>query len=174
MPEHHDVGAFGKVLAGGECTAERRAHSKHGEGVRGHARCGDAFRLPVASQVDLPLPPGRDFLQRPRATPVVHDLARCHPRLVERGPFAPDHDRASGLGPWQRAQQHGVDHAENRRVRADAECERDDRHGRETGVAREQPRTKAQILEEGLEGHGAGLDGVALAIVAALQILLRH
>src|SRR5215510_15299880 len=50
----------------------------------------------------------------------------------------------------QRAQQRGVDDAEDCRVRADAERESDDRNPREAGFLQQQSRAIAQVLQQGL------------------------
>src|SRR5215813_6478718 len=46
----------------------------------------------------------------------------------------------------KRAKQNGVDDAENRRVRADAERQRDDRYSRESGFLHQHSRAVAQVL----------------------------
>ena len=45
----------------------------------------------------------------------------------------------------QRAEQHGVDHAEDRRVRADAEREDERRNQREGGLFQEEPGGIAEV-----------------------------
>src|SRR6185436_14789006 len=55
----------------------------------------------------------------------------------------------------QRLQPHGVDHLEDRRVRADPDREREDRDGGESRLPQEQARGVAQILAEPLEPRPA-------------------
>ena len=92
---------------------------------------------PSPVRLTCPSPHAADFPQRSGAAPVVHDLAVANPGLVERRPLAPDHHGAIWLGPRQRAEQHGVDDAEDRGVRADSQREREDGDGGEAGMARE-------------------------------------
>src|SRR5262245_56395612 len=47
---------------------------------------------------------------------------------------------------WKRAQQHAVNHAENRRVRADPQRQRQHGNRRETGIFQQHSQTEAQVL----------------------------
>ena len=57
----------------------------------------------------------------------------------------------------QGLQQHRVDHAEDRGVGADAERQRQHRHGREGGIARQREQRVAQIARQVLEPGPPGL-----------------
>src|SRR6185312_9473072 len=57
-------------------------------------------------------------------------------------------DEMIGLRKWHRSQQHAVHDAEDRGVRADAECERRDRGERERGGCAQLPKRVADILPE--------------------------
>ena len=146
VAEHDDVRPFGEVLGGRENPSDGRTHSEDRKRVRRDAGGCDTLRVTAAGQVDLPLAPGRHFPQSSGAAPVVHDLPRRNPGFVECRPLAPDHHRASWIGPRQRAEQHGIDHAEDRGVRADSQGQRDYRHRGEAGMTREQSGAKTQIL----------------------------
>ena len=61
----------------------------------------------------------------------------------------------SGSAPRQRPQQHGVDDAEDRRVGADAEREREDGDGGKARAAKERACPVAEILPEGFEQRGS-------------------
>src|SRR5262249_39100281 len=63
-----------------------------------------------------------------------------------------DLDELLGLLEVERLQERRVDHAEDRRVRADAEREREDRDGREAGTAQEPARREAKIEQQRLHG----------------------
>ncbi len=167
VAEHDDVRSFGEVLGGRENPSDCRAHSQDRKRVRRDAGGCDALRITAAGQIDLPLAPGRHFPQSSGSAPVVHDLPCRHPGLIERRPLAPNHHRATWIGPRQRAEQHGIDHAEDRGVRADPQSQRDYRHRGEARMTREQSGAKTQIVSESVEWHGARLDGRPSAIVAA-------
>ena len=57
-----------------------------------------------------------------------------------------DAHKSSWIMERKRAQQFGIYHRENRRVRADSEGEREHRNGGETGVLREHAHAVANIL----------------------------
>ena len=59
-----------------------------------------------------------------------------------------DHDEPIGIRVRQRAQQHGVEDAEDRGVRADAERQRHERDRREAGRAPQQPRGVAHVARQ--------------------------
>src|SRR4029453_8998110 len=102
-------------------------------------------------EVDLTIVPGRDFGERLAATPVVDHFSFRYPGLFERHPAAPDHHRTIRLVPWKRSQQHGVHDAENCRVRAYTERQREDGDESKRGVPAERSGAIAQILHEGVE-----------------------
>ena len=54
---------------------------------------------------------------------------------------------------WQRLEDHGIDDAENRRVRADAKSECEHGHGGEAGIAPEHAPRVAGILREHLRAR---------------------
>ena len=57
-------------------------------------------------------------------------------------------DQPVGVGIRQRAQQHGLDHGEERGVGADAEREREHDGGREAGLASEDAQGVSQIAQD--------------------------
>src|SRR6266545_2319205 len=61
-------------------------------------------------------------------------------------PVGPNHDQSPRLTVWGLAQQHTVDDAENRAVRADAQAERDDGNQREAGIFEYHSRAVTQVL----------------------------
>jgi hypothetical protein len=58
-------------------------------------------------------------------------------------------DNAIGLGVWERPEQHGVDGGEDSGSATDAEGNRQQRRGGETGVASEKPKGLANVLNDG-------------------------
>ena len=61
--------------------------------------------------------------------------------------FAPDRDELIRFREWQWPEQNGVDHAEDRAVRADAESESQNGDGGETGRLRQQSHGVSEISE---------------------------
>src|SRR5580658_2241547 len=53
---------------------------------------------------------------------------------------------------WQRTQQNSIDDAENRRIRSDADCQRQHDHGREPGIPPEYSPPIPNVLPESLHG----------------------
>src|SRR6185503_17616161 len=68
-------------------------------------------------------------------------------------PVIADGDDAVGALERQRPQDHRVDDAEDRRGRADAERQRDDRGQREAGMAGQAPQREAEIQQKGVHGN---------------------
>src|SRR5688572_25837898 len=83
----------------------------------------------------------------------IQELVRTEPdamRLATRLLVHHLHDLDEPIGSRkrQRTEQHAVDYAEDRRRRADAECERDDAHHREAGIACQRPDRKTEISKQ--------------------------
>ena len=72
----------------------------------------------------------------------------------------PDADQALGLMERQRLQQHAVHHAEDRRIGADPQREREGGQRREAGLLPQHARGVAQILPEIGEQKPVGAPGV--------------
>ncbi len=53
----------------------------------------------------------------------------------------------------QRLQQDGIDHAEDRSVRANAQRQRQHRHRREAGILRQHAQTVLQVLEQSIHSY---------------------
>ena len=58
-----------------------------------------------------------------------------------------------GIMERKRAQQNGINDAENGRVRANSKCQRQRRHDREAGVLRQHAQAVAKVLPKGLHGQ---------------------
>ncbi len=80
-------------------------------------------------------------------TPVLILRRRCAaPRPLREGVH--EHDEAIGIRKGHRLQQDGVDHREDRRIGADADRKRQDRHDREPGSLHECSDGVTKILNE--------------------------
>ena len=158
VADHREVGTAGHVLLRGEAASAKGRDAERREHVRADVADRHALGLAVARQVRLAIAPGGHFGQRRRPAAVVEDFSLGDPRLVERGPAAPDHDGAIRVAPRQRSQQDGVDDAEDRGVRADAERERQHGDGGERGIPRKRADAEPEILCERVEPGGGHRD----------------
>ncbi len=69
--------------------------------------------------------------------------------VTQRRIRLPQHQQLTGAGVRQGTQQHGIHHAEDGRVRADAQGQRDDGHNRERRAATQHAKTVANVLPDG-------------------------
>src|SRR5262249_29755652 len=163
VAEHDDVlPAAGRIVVGNG-PAEQRRNAKHREHVRRHAEAVHACRVAIDRHDQLRERKGGEMRQRPRAAGHADDVADVHgaeaaigtfavPELGARHVFVDANDLA-GVLVWQRPEQHGVHDAEDRRVRAEAEGERQDDDDGEAGRAAERAARVAQIETEIVEPH---------------------
>src|SRR4029077_19969392 len=97
-----------------------------------------------------PVPEGRDGLQGPVLVAVVAELRELEGIAIGRGVPRPEDEEAIRVRERQRAQQHAVDHAEDRGIGADTEREGDQGHQREARSPREAARRVAYVLDQAL------------------------
>jgi hypothetical protein len=125
----------------GEEAAPHRRHAQCGEKVGGHAGPGETLGLGAADRSQIRR---RDLIaaevgERSIVAPVEQEsgigLVDAEEARHDEGMGQGDEAVRAGIG--QRAQQHRVDDAEDRRRAADAERERQDRGGGEAAVAQE-------------------------------------
>src|SRR3989442_9996109 len=113
-----------------------------------HRRGHHALRFTLTHQMELPLrrQPGRG--ERPGLVAVESVVEEGSAERIET--FAQRHpeDEAVDVRDWQRAQEQGVECAEDRRVRADAERESDHHHRCEPWPGAEGPQPVAHVLPE--------------------------
>ena len=69
--------------------------------------------------------------------------------VAQRRIRLPQHQQLSGAGVGQRSQQHGIHHAEDGRVRADAQGQSDDGNNRERRAATQHAEAVADVLPDG-------------------------
>jgi hypothetical protein len=79
------------------------------------------------------------------------------PLIVREPPFLNDADQLVGILVRQGPNQHGIDDAEDCRVRTDAQAERQDGDQRKSGRARERPNRVVQVLPQRREQRDAAL-----------------
>ena len=132
VAQHDDVLLARVVVVAAERAAEHRRHAEHVKPVAGDAHARYALGVAGAGEVRAELRLDGDRLEALRLVAVVAEAARRHRRLhvVERRIEVLDRHQPRGYAVRQRPEQHGVDDAEDRRVRANAERERERRRSR--------------------------------------------
>ena len=140
--EHHGAVAFRVVIGGGEAASQGGLHIQNGEQAMGHGQDGDFFRLGEAGYARRFVPPHADVLKHAAFLAVNEVQRRGHVEVldIDAGRGVPQRDELPGVRIRQRLQQHAFDHAEDRRVGADADGQRHERNGGE----HRRPRQPAQ------------------------------
>ncbi len=131
VAEDNDASASRRIFGGQEHAADRRRRADELEEARAHRTGVDVLGSGAGRQRELAAPVGRHAVEQPRvALPVVEVCGRHReaPDPRERALWrqVEQPHEAIRLRVRQRAQQHGVDDAEDRGVDADAEREDDD------------------------------------------------
>ena len=108
----------------------------------------DALGLAVGDQRRAPRPDQRHLVEAVAAIAPVEKRRVADVAGEPVGPRSPISTSRSGIGVGQRPQQHGVQHAEDRRVGADAERERQQRDRRRSRV-----RAAAGVRRSGRRGR---------------------
>ena len=147
--DHHVVMAR-CVLVRSEHAAQRRLDPEHREERPGAVHDVQAFGVVAAGERALRPTPETELVPRPRLRPVVLVLG---PRggerhQVHRRELRPHHGQPVRLRVGERSQEHPVHDAEDRRVRADAERQREHEHHGEARSAGELPERVLEILSE--------------------------
>ena len=95
-----------------------------------------------------------------KATVLIAEVVKVRIRVVGgrvMGIHFRDRPDAVGFGIRQRAQQNSVHNAEDRRRRADAECQRDDRDSGKAGTLAQHAQAIANVLKQDLHRQSPGL-----------------
>ena len=170
----------------GEAAAQSDPDAQQGQQVLGDPQARHLLRLLAGHGESAPergdrgdvLERGAGVLQipvRPGGEGEVADLAGAH--------VAPDQSQPARIGVGQRPEQHGVDHAEDRGARTDAEHEGEGDGERKARVAPERADGVAEVLAE-VAPEGAAelvarlvfpaLAAAELELGAAARLLGRH
>jgi hypothetical protein len=129
VAQKHDMVLADLVLVRPECAAERRPRAVDIEVVRGDALAAQLNRLLAPRQRRAPTGLRGHVLKHLVLLDPVEVVQRRDAVAPAVRPLLEHADDAVGVGVRQRVQQHAVDEAEHRRVRADREGDRDDRDG---------------------------------------------
>ncbi len=134
----------------GERAPDQRRDAERREEVGRDVHADDFFRRARSGQVDAVVVERRDPLECRRALAPADEVRRREHVGAARPPRVgfPHHDQASGIAERQRLEQHRVDDREDRRVRADAQRERQHRDRREARRAQAQTDGVADVLKD--------------------------
>ena len=140
----------GRVFLRSEIASKLRLNAKQIEEIGRNTAPIETFGFTVPSEIKTALRhrghPREDAVL---ALPIEKISRRRRVlREPEMGLLVPHHHELVRVLERQRAQQDGIDHAEDRGVRSDPERERGDRHNREAGVLGQRPQTVADILQK--------------------------
>ena len=110
------------IVVFAEGATERRTRAQHVEEIPAHAHAGETLRL-ARHERRLPGADGHEMLEG--AVPVAVVLERAEPELVHvtRAAAVANPHQPVRVRVWQRPQENGVDHAEDRGRRTDTEGE---------------------------------------------------
>jgi hypothetical protein len=144
------------VLLFREHPTEERAHTEHAPEVSARFACRDLLGLAVAGERRGSRLGESDVGEHRVVAPPRQPLGRggkALPALAVQ--VVPDHDEPVGIGVRQRADQHRVEGAEDRRHSADAECQRGDGDQREPPVPTHLPQSVADVTSDLLQARPA-------------------
>src|SRR5262249_12736266 len=127
MTEHDDLTGAGLIFARSKSAAERRLDAERGDEIGGTHRALQQLRLTSARQRKGLTPIRGDLLERLAAFPVIQIFRRRHTNTDQSllREILRDQRKPLRFGIRQRLQQHSVDDTEDRRVRANAESQRE-------------------------------------------------
>jgi hypothetical protein len=150
VADDHDVVAARSLLVRAEAAAEPRPDAHHLEEVGRDDHALAPLRLLALPQVEVDAAHGRHAGEDAVLRAQVDEVGRRH-AADRASPLGPDDHQALVVEERQRTQQHGVDHVEDRDVRADAERKREDGDRAEAGVAAQHAQREGGVLPELLE-----------------------
>ena len=145
IAEQNDLVLPGLIVSWLEVPSERNGLAKHPMPVGCDATRPHPERLVDGRQVEEPRRDRLQILERLRGFLPREIVARRHGAPVTLWRLRPHHHQLVRLGERQRRQQRGVHHAEDRRIRADAERQGGDGGDRKAARLHQPPYSKPQI-----------------------------
>jgi len=136
-----------------EGSTDRRRHTEDREQLDARGNREHDLRVARAGQDLLARRPrgGRELVEAGTVPPPRVEVVERREDLGEAAVFhvaVPDGDEPVDVGVRQRLDQHGLDDAEDRGRRADAERERDDRHRRDAGRPAPGPESETHVAAD--------------------------
>ena len=163
--DHRPLAPF-PVLVGVEVAAEPGRHAQDGEEAAEDVHPLDALGAAAAAERPPADPAaGGRALERLHLFAPVEEVGRRHRLALPAalGVALPERDEPVGRRIGERREQDGVDDRHDRRHRADAEPEDDDRGGAERRLLAQDAQRPAQVPRGGLEERQAALVAAGLA-----------
>jgi hypothetical protein len=144
----HGQRRLGLVVLLGEDASQHRHGAHHVPEIRGDAPPDHLFRRSIAREAEGRAARGRDVGEHGVLFPPVHPVRRRGSIAGEAdlGRVFPHHHQPVGLWIRQRREQDGIHHAEDCRIRADAQSKRKDCRQRKPGRPAQEPRAVDQIV----------------------------
>jgi len=134
-----------------ERPSERRLHAEDAEEVGGHRAGDERFGVIAADQGHWDLGGARHAGEHVGAAPQVGQPSRAHRGGAPLALIRDEHQPV-GVGVGQRAEQHRADDAEDGDGRPDAERQREDGGGRESGIPPQAADRVAHVVQDRLDG----------------------
>src|SRR5262249_40412539 len=149
VAQHNDSPISFQPFFRDERSTQRRFHSEHVQVVGRHHPALQSLWLTSARQVHRYSIGDRSGNLREALAllAIVQKVRRRDALLFVVTCPSPKPQQPLRLGERQRLQQHGVDDAEDRRIRADAQAERENRDRREALVFEQHSQAEAQVLK---------------------------
>ena len=151
--------AVARISIRREPRSQLRRHAQHAQEVRRDVQAGGVTHLAAFTQVELPRAETRDRGKRVLLPRHLFELRERENLVAARRPAGPlksgrpRHDREFfGMRHRNRPQAHRVQQLEHRRVRADAERQREDGNERKAGVQPQPARGVAHIAHQCVHG----------------------
>jgi len=127
-------------------TADLRRNTEGGKEVGGDPHARDLLGLAVIDEIIGPESRCRDVLERLGLAAQIQEACVGEVTFVVRMALADSH-QTSGIRKGKRAQQNGIHDAEDHRVRADTQGERDYSDRGEPGLSYQHPDPVLQVLK---------------------------
>ena len=142
------AGAPGLSSSRHERTAENRLDAEHVEKVRRHDTGVDAIGLAALQEIEIHLMEFHQAVEVRRLIPVGKELLDRHADVgaAERRRRLTDEDQPIAVSVGQRLEQHAVNDAEDRRIRANPEAQREDGQQREAGTLPQRAHRVSQVV----------------------------
>ena len=150
VAQNHHGRRAGLVFIIVEQAADGRLSSQCGEAVSRYAHTGQTMRLALAGEVvTSPVVNADVFEDRLLRPPIAEVRVGDRHGGEVRAAFAQP-DEPLGFRVGQRTEQHGIHDAEDRRVRSDAQCDREHGHRGEAGIVQQLAEGEFEIIHGSL------------------------
>ena len=155
VADERDLRAMRHVVGICEIAAELGRDAEHLQEIRGNPSASDPFRgrAPFFAGKIVGLAAEKDQVGEGMLGSAPIEIVQVTDRAAGKGGrLLADINEPFGMRIGQRAEQDGIDHAEDGNVRADTESESEDRERREARLFRDHSECVANVGQQGLHG----------------------